>query len=610
LVVFLRPTFRNHWGLGTGPDVAVYLWWARVGAARGISLVGNRPGIAALIPTVAGTLHLNLVAAVAGLQYALAVLVGVAATAVVRGHARGGRWGWALAGLLAGVFAVHLAGGYIANLAFTLPFLAAGAALSLRSRRGTDAAAVLLGGGGLMHPQFFVLGAAILVVVAIWSRLRESEHGWSSDAGRVVVALAGGGALVGLGLLSVQAGPANLSADTSKDAFLRRIGLTDELRATYLERFRTNTGRYRLWLTVPLAAVGIARARRGFTRRFLTAWAAITLAGVPLGILTRVFPPDPILTFAFSLPMLAALGVTWIWDRLARRTSSWLAWPVSLLLVGVMVGTALSAWSAQQTFLSPDNIADATAAGRIAATVPDGTPLVFIVDEEEEKAAFVAMLFANLLRATVPPERADDVFVYVGDASHYFAGEPTPGATAEFVRVSRASLRALPEGPRAVFVVRGSDGGAVDGADPHLNAWSDAVASDVADPRPLAEGPDELRVSSPIGIATATLAIAMLLWVVGFGWAMWTFGDRVAASATAPAFGVAVLGLVGLALERVGVPLTGSWGPTAVSVLGGGLGYLFLVLKGQAEPQPPSQVHEGPDQQDAHRGHDDPVTEP
>jgi hypothetical protein len=610
LVVFLRPTFRHEWRVGMGPDVAVYLWWARLGAARGISLVGDRPGIVALIPTVAGTLHLPLVAAVAGLQYVMAVLVGVGATAVVRGRARGGRWAWALAGLLAGLFAVHLAGGYVANLAFTVPFLAAGCALASRSRRGTEVAALLLGGAGLMHPQFFLVGAAILAVVAAWSWLRESDQGWSSDGGRVTVALAGGGALVGLGVLAMQVGPAKLDADTSKDAFLRRTGLADQLRGVYLKRFQANVGRYLPWLTLPLAAIGVSRTRRGFTRRFLTAWAVITMVGVPLGILTRLFPPDRIMTFAFALPILAALGVTWVWDTIARRASPWLAWPVSLVLIAFMVGAAITAWGGQQTFLSPDNIGDATAAGRIAATVPEGTPLVFIVNGEEEKAAFVATLAANLLRAALPPERADDVYVYVGDAAHYFAGEPTPGDSEEFDMLSRRSLEALPERRRAVFVVRELDRDPDDRADPHLVVWSDAVAADVANPRPLVEAPGELRASSPHGIAVATVLAGLLLWAVGFGWARWALGERVAAVATAPGFGVAVLGIAGLTLERLGLPLTGSWGPTLVSVVGGGLGYLLLIFQGQAQAETTTQIDEGPDQQDAHGGHDDPVPEP
>jgi hypothetical protein len=73
--VFLRvavwPTLVHHYAFAVGPDMPVYLWWSRVGAAEGLSLVGERPGTPALIPTVASALGIGLVPAVAGVQYAL-----------------------------------------------------------------------------------------------------------------------------------------------------------------------------------------------------------------------------------------------------------------------------------------------------------------------------------------------------------------------------------------------------------------------------------------------------------------------------------------------------------------------------------------------------------
>ena len=315
---FLWPTFAYRWPFGVGPDEPVYLWWARVGAAEGISLVGARPGTPALIPTVAGALHMELVPALAGLQYALGAAIGTATIALVRGRSHGGRPGWLLAGLFAGMFGVHLAGGYLANLAYTLPFIAAAAALARRSRRGMIGAALLLGGGGLSHPQFFLVGAFILIVSAAMAWILEPEHGWRSDAGRVLAALGGGGVVVAAGLLSMVIGPPQLSVDTSKDGFLRRAGLADALHETYQFRFRENVRRYAPWVTLPLAAVGTLQVR-GFTRRFLVAWLACTIIGVPLGIATGWFPPERLMTFGFALPMLAALGVTWVWERTEPR---------------------------------------------------------------------------------------------------------------------------------------------------------------------------------------------------------------------------------------------------------------------------------------------------
>ena len=54
----------------------------------------------------------------------MGVAVGLSSAALVR--RRTGASGSALAGLLAGTFAVHLAAGYVANLITTAAFLAAG----------------------------------------------------------------------------------------------------------------------------------------------------------------------------------------------------------------------------------------------------------------------------------------------------------------------------------------------------------------------------------------------------------------------------------------------------------------------------------------------------
>ncbi len=581
----MTPTILSSWNFGVGPDVPVYMWWARVGASQGLSVIGERPGIAATIATAAGTLHLPLVPAIAGLQYALAASVGVGAVALLRGRTAGGRFPWLLAGLATGLFAAHLGGGYVANLAFTVPFFAAGTALAARTQRGTDAAAALLGGAGLAHPQFFLVGVIVLSIAALWSFLREPERGWASDAGRVTVAAAGGGAIVGAGLLSMLVGPAKLRVDTSKDAFLRRTGLESLLANTYRERFNENIRRYASWALLPLAAAGIPRVH-GFTRRFLVAWALLTIVGVPIGIWSGWFPPDRIITFGFALPALAALGIAWADGFLEARVPLWIAWPATAALILLLAWPTLGAWARQQPFISPQDLASATEVGRIAATTPPGTPIVVIVNDIDDTAIFLATQAGNILRAAVPPERAGDVYIYVGDPARYFAGEPTLRGNAEYDALSSQLLDDIPAGDAAVFVLDQFDRvGGID-RDPHFVRWSSDVVSTVRDPRALPPGDGELVAASPMTIVGSTLLVAVLLWALGYGWARWTFGDAVTAAAAAPGFGVAGLAIVGLLAERLGVPLTGSWGPTLISLVAGGLGYGLLVRKGVPPTEP------------------------
>lgn len=585
LIVFVAPTILSSWNFGVGPDVPVYMWWARVGAAQGLSVIGERPGIAATIATAAGTLHLPLVPAVAGLQYSLAASVGLGAVALLRGRTAGGRFPWLLAGLATGLFAAHLGGGYVANLAFTVPFFAAGTALAARTQRGTDAAAGLLGGAGLAHPQFFLVGVIVLSIAALWSFLREPERGWASDAGRVTVAAAGGSAIVGAGLLSMLVGPAKLRADTSKDAFLRRTGLESLLADTYRERFQENIRRYASWALLPLAAAGIPRVH-GFTRRFLVAWALLTIVGVPIGIWSGWFPPDRIITFGFALPALAALGIAWADRFLEARVPLWIAWPATAALIMLLAWPTLGAWARQQPFISPQDLASATEAGRIAATTPPGTPIVVIVNDIDDTAIFLATQAGNILRAAVPPERAGDVYIYVGEPARYFAGEPTFRGNAEYDALSSQLLDDIPAGDAAVFVLDQFDRVGGTDRDPHFVRWSSDVVSTVRDPRPLPPGDGELTAAAPWAIVGATLLVAALLWGLGYGWARWTFGGTVTAAAAAPGYGMAALAIVGLLAERLGVPLTGSWGPTLISLVAGGLGYGLLIRKGVPPAEP------------------------
>lgn len=611
VVVFAWPGVVRGWAFGPGPDETVYLWWTRLGVAEGISLVGARPGVPALIATVAGTLGLPLIPALAGLQQALGVSIGLGAVALVHGRAHGGRAGWALVGLMAGTFAVHLAGGYVANLAFATAFLAAAAALARRTRRGVIAAAVLLGGGGLSHPQFFLAGAAILVAAAAVAWVLEPEHGWRSDAGRVLVALASGGVVVAAGLLSMASGPARLPVDTSKDGFLRRAGLDEALTRNYLFRFRSSVRRFAPWVTLPLAAIGTLQVH-GFTRRFLIAWAAFTIAGVPLGIATGWFPPERVMTFGFALPILAAQGVTWLWERTEPRR--WLTVGVTLLVVGSFAAPALNTQRSQQPYVTTDDLATATLAGRIAETLPDGTPLVFVVDDPDRFVTFNATNVANIARAAVPPDRADDVFVFVGTLDDLEAGRPTERGEPEYDALSRITMSDLPDGDRAVFVAPEWNLDPASSTDDRLQTWVDGdgarVRSSVPAPRDLQAGVDELEHSSPGTIALAALGALLLLWIVGAGWARWTFDDRVAAAASAPAFGVATLTIAALGLERLGVPLDGWWGPALASALAGLCGYLLRFVQGKAVEEPAPQVDEAPDREHEHRGRHDPVPDP
>ena len=598
LGILLAPFIRHGFRFGVGPDIPVYLWWTRVGASQGLSLVGERPGSPALFAVLSGATHLPLAAVTAGFESASGAAIGagtamlVRAAGVMAGERRGARAAWVLSGLLAGAFTVHLAAGYLANLAFAAPFVAASICLAAGTRRGVAAAAIALGGGGLAHPQFFLIGALVLAAVAAWSLARH-ERGWDGDAGRVVVATVGGGTVLAGGLLAMAIGPARLAVDTSKDGFLRRVGMTDAVRHAYLERSLHRWTRYVQWLALPLAALGLMRTN-GFARRVLAAWTALVVVGAPIGLITGWFPADRLITFGFSIPALAGVGVVAVWLWLERRI--WLATLVAAALVGLMGAGALISWSRQEPFISPLEVERATTAARIADMLGPDTPLVFIVDNTDATVSFLTTRAANVLRAAMPPDRADDVYVYVGTPHNFLIGEPTVRGSEEYDAMSRLYLGDIPndpERPAVGFVLAPFDRTRVATSDPDLFRWSSGVFATTPGPSALGPTRDPLEPSSPGQIVLTAFVLLALTGAVGFGWARWAGLDVPAATGVAPAIGVATLAIGGVALEPLGLPLAGSWGPTVVALLAAGVGYLLLVIQGEPSPPPPS-VQEQP----------------
>ena len=599
LGVLLAPYVRHGYRFGIGSDMPVYLWWTRVGASEGLSAVGGRPGSPALIAVLAGSLHLSVVSVAAGLVAALGAAIAAGMAMLVRaampmgGEHRGARAAWIVGGLLTGLFTVHLAAGYVANLTFAAPFVAAAVCLATRTRRGAYAAAFAMGGGGLAHPQFFLVGTVILAGVAAWSLVRH-ERGWSSDAGRATIAALGGGALLGAALASLTAGPARLGGDTSKDGFLRRAGRLDALSTEYVDRFLRRWARYVQWLSIPLAALGLMRTS-GTARRVLATWSALVVVGAPLGLVTGLYPADRLITFGFAIPALAGVGVVGVRNWFGSRRM--LGTVVAASLIGVMAAGALMAWSRQSTFMSTLEVEHVTMAGRIAdATSTAGTPLVFIVDDTDATASFLATRAMNVIRASVPPDRAADVYVYVGTPRNYFAGIATQRSNPEYDALSRLYLSDIPSGPTSVFLLTSFDRDLEAIHTRGLYNWNGGVYSSESPARTgsLDQARDPLVPSSPWRTIEAAVTILALTGAVGYAWARWAGLDTMAAVATAPAFGAVTLILGGMLADLIGLSLAGSVGPAIVTLCAGATGIVLLITQGQPPAPTPVTVEEQP----------------
>jgi hypothetical protein len=577
---FLAPYALGGFGFPLGPDAPVYLWWARLAGVDGLSAVGHRPGIPALALAASGTLGLSEVQAVAALEGAFGVTTGLAAAALARAGG-GRRVAWLLAGVLSGTFAVHLAAGYLANLAFAGAFLAAAAMLATGTRAGATGAAAVLGAGGLAHPLFFLVGAGVLLLSAALA--------WRVDRGealRVGGAALVGGAVVGAGLLALLIGPGPLEVDTSKDAFLRRAGLSGELRAAYLDRFVHRWTRYVQWASVPLAIAGLKPAA-GFVGRFLRAWGLVSIVGIAISLATGIAPADRFVTFGFVVPVLAALGVVRLWDAIGAHRAVAIA-AAGGLTVAMLAG-AWIAWDRQEPFVHALEIRRVTDAGPWLGSAGLRTALVFPVNDDDPAVTFLATRAANVIRAGVPPDRIRDVVVVI----------PAPTGEADAVRraLTRVTLedaaRASAErgGRRLDVLLAPFDRVDLTEASASVSPWrrvSTGVFLSAAEAAPGDVPTSPLEPSSPLGIGGATLAALALLAAVGFGWARTAGSDATSAVALSPAVGAAATAIAAIALERLGLSLDGSRPVGALaSVLAGASGYaLWLVLERRARARP------------------------
>ena len=367
VLAVLLPVRPARVPLPLGPDVPVYLWWTRLGASQGLSRRRRPPGQPGALRDAGGR---RAPAGRRGHRRARGRARRRVGSGSACSSARRAPWpasarvraAWVLAGLLAGLFAVHLAAGYLANLAFAAPFLAAASA-SRRHAAGPVAAAIALGGGGLAHPLFFLLGA--LVLAASPRGRSRARRGWRSDAGRVAVAALGGGAIVAAAC-SRWRRPGAAGGRHVEGRVPAPGGLTDAVRHAYLDRpapvdalravARAPAGGAgadadeRLRAALPRGVGGARRRRR---------------AGRPAH---RLVPRRPVHHVRVLDPGARGLGVVGVWLWLERRV--WLAALVAAALVGAMAAGALIAWSRQEPFISPLEVERATTAARIADTLP------------------------------------------------------------------------------------------------------------------------------------------------------------------------------------------------------------------------------------------------
>jgi hypothetical protein len=592
--VCLGTYFLHGYRFPIGPDAPAYIWWTRLAGHDGLSSAGGRAGAPALVMILSGALGQGPAVVVTALEIVLASAAGLAAAAFVAGlrGPLGGRGAQLLAGLLTGMFALHLAAGYVANLSLATMFLAALVLLGYAGRRRAIGAALMVGAGGLALPTALPFTLAVLGLTGMLAFLAR-RHDPSvapvggrfvdTEYGRIAGAAGGGIVLCALGLIALRIGPPALAVDTSRDDFLIRAGLRSTLPALFRGRLMQHWARYAPIVAIPLAVWG-GRATDGYHGRVLRAWGCVVLTGIAVGLIWGGYPPERIAMFALCIPIAAALGLIRARRLLIEgpRARRRVAAAVGTGVVAAMVVPAVFGWYTTPTQLFPSEVDHVTQAGRYASASAPGTPLVFLVSGRTAVVSLFAINEAEVVRAAMPPDRIRDVYVVVPGVA-----DRPPGPSAENRRFEDVSWRdAYPDGvgPNGVGdpAALGFDLQALDrtGFDtlrtdafpdggsfprPRIVTSGVGIVDTTAAATPRAGAVDPLADASPWRALAVTLAMLLVAGAVGLGWSRWAMGPGAAAVAIAPACGLAAALLVCVVFERLGVPVAAR--PDAAAVL-------------------------------------------
>ena len=602
---------------------------AFAGRAQALNTNADRPGL----PVAGAIASAANVAEPTELSYLLpavmAVIIGITAAAFARGAM--GAATWSLPAFVAGVGAcvpVALsANGYFDQMTVMPLLLGAGTCVvaAATDRRIHLAATLLLGGAFAVHWQFAALFTLLLLFVSLGSlarSVRERRLGtlwWRLPAITSLVTTAGG---LTVGAAALLGTPGSLRTP---------LGLTREGIIGNLTR---QTPWYRFPVPAVAAAAGaattfaFARPRSRRSLWLLVPWALVPAAAAVAFVAGIDLPVQRALMFALAIPILGIAlleGLVRIARRAGDSRGSSLGWmaaaaaaSLSIAAVAWSVGTAREAWSARPVATSDGQRSQLQATARYIAS--SGRPAIVVVDVAETGggapgADFGSVPLTRRLRAELDPPSILDVTPYLGDPAELLEGRPTlrPGITG-FDETSLelwASVQPLLGRDPLILVLRAFD----DRFDTLVREQPQWQATEwlavVRGPRPQEE---VVALSAPSGPAFGTLAakaalVVLAVSLVGSGWA-WATGpsDRLTRCLLAPATGISVVVVAGIASEHLGLR-AGRWGAAiaVIAAFGGwavAAGRAFGGRRGRTGPlsgrdtQPPTGTERPPSRAD------------
>jgi hypothetical protein len=620
-----------------GYDTPRYLFQTNLVAQFGLAHVprvlppptrslATRTGFPVVVLTLSHLFSVSTFKLAATVPAASATAIALAAGAFVSWGFRRGHWVFASVTVFVGTSTVLVRlfapETYTDNLLATAILVAALVPIlsAIRDRPGLICALVLVALGGVIHPQFFALFAAILGVTALlylpgsWKAWRHRRvRALGTPAARLAMVVGGASAIVAGGFLA---------ALRSRPVGPRQTGF--EL----AKKFRADLPLYRFPLTVPLAGVGAValgvlgwgRGRTGspndpssaderFTARFLlalsAAWGLVTVAGLIAYRLGTGTAAHRLLSFLIPLPILMVLGLLGLGGALAARVGT--AAGVAVVVIGVAAFAFLGYRDLYVNlpsqrgieFLDVGKVRDAAAAQTYLdrARVPKDAPVVFVVDDRGPNPLSSVPEMAYMIRSVLPAERILHAYLYVGDPGNYLAGRPTfrPAPSTYNANARRfwpAVQRLLARRPVA-FLLASYNQAYLGFVATHPGTQVAPNVALLSGPRLPAPLPRPRFPTGPRGVVQGGLLGAgtiLVLALIGAGWALAGLPRTVRpfeVLALSPSVGIAGLTAGGIVLDALGFRLRGGAGAvTPVLVASAGAVVAWGARRRRSMPSP------------------------
>ena len=567
------------------------------GHAQALNTNADRPGL----PVIGAIVNALSIAEPSRLVYVLPAVMAAVTGLTAAGFARAAMRAkcWALPAYVAGVGAsvqiALVANGYLEQLLVMPLLLGAGACVVAAGaeRRVHLASTFLLGAAFAVHWQFAAAFSGLLLIVSLGvipGSVVERKAGapWGRLPVVSTLATTAGGLVVGAAALLGLPGTPRTPLGITKDSIVGNL-------ERQLPHYR--------FPAPAVAAVGGAAALLARRASRLALWLLVPWALVPAGAAilyaaSGTVPVQRALTFALAIPI---LGVA-LFEGVVRAGRSWLGrvGPVLLARVGTTVlallvlipvawsvARAHEVWTSRPPSTSNERLVQFQALARYIDSA--GRPAIVVVDRAERDlgtagADFGSVPMLRRLRAELEPGLIENVTPYLGDPVALLEGRPTlrpdvPGFDETSLELWEQVSPLLSRDP-LVIVLRpfhqSFDRLVQDHPGWQVTDWLAVVrgptqGSGLGEPPP----PVAPTFGSLIAIGIVLLAGA---GVVGIGWA-WGTGpnDPIARACLAPATGVSVLVIAGVAAEHLGLR-TGEWG-TALAIFVATAGIMVAAVR-------------------------------